>query len=397
MSHAIIIPIYCENRNTINLCNELQNFGAEHIVVVNDGLNPKSEYFNELTSIGCHLVHLKNNNGKGASLKAGIKYAHDNLYNITGYITCDADGQHTANDVMKISRMLDLRNGSLILGKRDYKKSKMPINIRIGNRLSSAYFKVITGKSCRDTQTGLRGIPAFLYDTVMKTKGSRFDFEMNFLTKCADMRVPFYFVNIIADCSNCSSNFRLIKDTYLIYRTPLRFATASIGCTIIDLVLFTIFAYILPSHMFFNIMLATLMARVVSGGINFLINRKVIFGNTDNGAKQALRFFILFFCIMCASSLIVSALWRLSIFCCGRSITKCREYGFSRTATDLKELPKVKENKANENGDTKMSPLFLYNFQLLSIFTKPLPFIAPAVVTIIKALGSTFLIPDVIL
>ena len=52
MSHAIIIPIYCENRNTINLCNELQNFGAEHIVVVNDGLNPKSEYFNELTSIG---------------------------------------------------------------------------------------------------------------------------------------------------------------------------------------------------------------------------------------------------------------------------------------------------------------------------------------------------------
>ena len=65
--------------------------------------------------------------------------------------------------------------------------------------------------------------------------------------------------------------------------------------------------------MFFNIMLATLMARVVSGGINFLINRKVIFGNTDNEAKQALRFFILFFCIMCASSLIVSALWFLPI------------------------------------------------------------------------------------
>ena len=76
---------------------------------------------------------------------------------------------------------------------------------------------------------------------------------------------------------------------------------------------------------------------------------------------------------------------------------KRQEYGFSRTATELKELPKVKENKTNENGDTKMSPLFLYNFQLLSIFTKPLPFIAPAVVTIIKALGSTFLIPDVIL
>lgn len=76
---------------------------------------------------------------------------------------------------------------------------------------------------------------------------------------------------------------------------------------------------------------------------------------------------------------------------------KMQRIWVSRTATDLKELPEAKENKANENGDTKMSPLFLYNFQLLSIFTKPLPFIAPAVVTIIKALGSTFFIPDVIL
>lgn len=183
---------------------------------------------------------------------------------------------------------------------------------------------------------------------------------------------PVLLVNIIADCSNCSSNFRLIKDTYLIYRTPLRFATASIGCTIIDLVLFTIFAYILPSHMFFNIMLATLMARVVSGGINFLINRKVIFGNTDNGVKQALRFFILFFCIMCASSLIVSALWfyrfplhsqrRLSIFCCGRSITKCREYGFSRTATDLKNSRKQKKIKQTKTVTRKCHRYFCIIF-----------------------------------
>lgn len=87
MSHAVIIPIYCENKNTIHLCNELQELGAEYIVVVNDGLNPHSEYFNELTSIGCHIVSLRNNNGKGASLKAGIRYAHDNLYNVLVTLT----------------------------------------------------------------------------------------------------------------------------------------------------------------------------------------------------------------------------------------------------------------------------------------------------------------------
>ncbi len=310
MGHAVIIPMYFESRRTIALCSKLNELGAENIVVVNDGCNPNSSYFNELTSIGCHLVHLSgSNHGKGASIKEGIRYAHDNLYNISGYITCDADGQHKAKDVMKVSRALELRPQSLVLGKRDMKRSKVPLNLRFGNFLSSAYFKVITGKNCKDTQTGLRGIPSSLYETAVNTAGERYDYEMNFLTKCADLKIPFYFVNIIADYS-CEekSNFRLVKDTYLIYKTPLKFATASVGCTAIDLVLFTVFIYILPSSLAFDVALATLMARIISGGINFAINKKVIFGDAQKAKRQAVRFAVLFFCIMCTSTLTVSLL-----------------------------------------------------------------------------------------
>lgn len=309
MSHAVIITLYYENRKTIELCNKLHELGAENIVIVNDGCPYKNEFFNELISIGCHIINLKGQNGKGASLRAGIKFAHDNLYNITGYITADADGQHSAEDVMKISRALDLRPDCLILGRRNLRKSKAPLAVRFGHFISSIYFKVITGVRCKDTQTGLRGIPASLYDIAMETKGDRFDYEMNFLTICADRKISFYDVNTTAQYSKeQKSSYRIFKDSYLIYKTPLKFATSSVGCTMIDLLLFTIFAYLLPSSMVWNVALATVMARIISGGINFLINRKMIFKNDGKARNQAMRFIILFFCIMCASTVIVSLL-----------------------------------------------------------------------------------------
>ena len=309
MSYAFIISLYRESIKTIKLCSELNELGADNIVIINDGCKLSNSYINDLKSFGCHIINLENNKGKGASIKSGINHAMDNLYNIKGFITVDADGQHKAEDVMKIGRAMDLRPDNLILGCRDFKKSKTPFKLRFGNKLSSFYFSVITGTKCKDTQTGLRGIPASLYELAMDTKGNRFDFEMNFLTRCADRKIPFYNVGIVADYSdNDNSNFRLLKDTYLIYRTPLKFATASIGCTAVDLVLFTIFTYILPSSLLWNVVFATLLARTVSGGINFLINRKMIFKNEAKAKKQALRFIILFFIIMCLSTVLVSAL-----------------------------------------------------------------------------------------
>lgn len=309
MNNAVIITLYYESRSTIELCSKLHELGAENIIIVNDGCPCNTDFFNELISLGCHIVNLNEQNGKGASIKAGINFAHDNLYNISGYITADADGQHTAEDIMKISRALELRKDSLILGTRNLKKSNAPFSVKFGHFISSVYFKIITGVGCKDTQTGLRGIPASLFDLVMKTKGNRFDYEMNFLTVCADNKIPFYNINTTAKYSKSQkSSYKILKDSYLIYKTPLKFATASIGCTLVDLILFTVFTCFLPSSILCNVALATLMARIVSGGLNFLINRKMIFNNNTKTKNQAIRFIILFFCIMCASTIIVSAL-----------------------------------------------------------------------------------------
>ncbi len=313
MSHAVIITIYKEDKHTLDLCNRLKELGAENIVIVNDGCVQKSNFINELVSMGCHIVTLEKRKGKGVSLRAGFEFAEKNLFNITGFITADADGQHKAEDIMRVSRALELRPDSLIIGCRDGKKSNLNIIRRIGKSFSQVYFRVVTGTYCKDTLSGLRGIPAVLYNALIKTEGDNFDYEMNFLTKCADLKIPFFNVNItsVPPSNNEKSSYRLIRDTYLIYKTPLKFATASIGCTAVDLVLFTLFTILLPSKGLweqFSVAIATLLARIVSGSMNFMINRKMIFDNDGKTGKQAVRFIILFVCIMCASSLIVTLL-----------------------------------------------------------------------------------------
>ncbi len=314
MDYAVITTIYYENVNTLRLCRQLCELGADNIVIVNNGVSLSKQYLAEALSMGCHIIKLKANEGKGSCIKAGIKYAQSKIHGIKGFITVDSDGQHRAEDVMKIARAMDLRPDCLVLGKRDMKKSTAPFGVKLGTKLSSAYFKIITGVSCKDTQTGLRGIPSTLFDLAINTKGKRFDYDMNFLTKCADRKIPIYDINIVADFSeNKNSDYKMVKDTYLIYATPLRFATASVGCAIIDLVLFVILHNILPLSSAINILLATVIARIVSGGINFLINRRVIFKNCGDISGQLLRFFILFFAIMCTSSLAVSLLSFLPI------------------------------------------------------------------------------------
>ncbi len=309
MDYAIIIPIYYETNRTLQLCRGLCEKGADNIVIVNDGAKLSKDYLAEMLSMGCHIIRFEHNKGRGTSVKTGIKFAHDKLRGIRGYITVDADGQHTSNDVMKIARAMELRPQCLILGKRDISKSNMKLRARIGSTMSSIYFKIITGVSCGDTQTELKGIPSSLYEIAVNTEGKRFDYDLNFLTVCAEKKIEFYSVNInIKYPKESRTNYRLFRDTYLIYATPLKFATASIGCALIDLILFTVLTYTLPTSLAINVVLATLIARIVSGGINFVINRRVIFKDNGNLKGQLIRYGILFTLIMLTSSAVVALL-----------------------------------------------------------------------------------------
>ena len=224
MNNVVCIPAYKPDHRLLDLVEALENVGLIRIVLADDGSG--SEYtpvFCRAEEMGCTIVHHAHNMGKGAALRTGIEKAVHQFGKDINVITADADGQHLAQDIVRIADAMDTYPDHLVLGVRDFDKENVPPKSRMGNRITSAFFRAATGVSCNDTQTGLRGIPASLIPLALRCKGDRYDYEMNFLTEAVKsaplLMIP---VETVYEDGNKGSHFRPVRDSFLIYREPLK-------------------------------------------------------------------------------------------------------------------------------------------------------------------------------
>ncbi|MBE5995848.1 MAG: glycosyltransferase [Lachnospiraceae bacterium] len=332
MKTFLIIPAYRPDDRLPALTQELRNAGFENIIAVDDGSGESFlPVFSKLEEGGISVVHHSENRGKGAALRTGIETASA----ISGkesfcVITADADGQHAPEDILSVVAALSGHPDALVLGTRDFSEKGVPWKSRAGNRISSAFFRLTTGRSCPDTQTGLRGIPAVLIPLALSEEGDRYEYEMNFLTdavKEADIfPVP---IRTIYENNNESSHFRPFRDAVRIYGRPLRFAAASALSCAADLLFFAgIRGILLRTGAFsglWNVMSSTAaasgiteafsgrtalctaaavcLARLLSGSLNFLLNRKWSFRSRGRCPGEAARYAVLFTGVMAASAL----------------------------------------------------------------------------------------------
>jgi glycosyltransferase involved in cell wall biosynthesis len=314
--NVIIIPAYEPDERLKTLVEELLPLPFRRIVVIDDGSSPEClPLFDTLEEHGCVVLHHAVNQGKGAAIKTGIAYAREHLEDFGGYVTCDADGQHRAEDIQKVSEAMADAPCALVMGARDLTAKNVPAKSRFGNGFSSFYFRLSTGIVCKDTQTGLRGIPVSMTDLALGIPENRYDYEMNFLMKVAKegngiVNIPIATVYLDR---NSSSHFKPLLDSFRIYKEPLKFALSSLLCAAVDLGIFTILAHVLEGHVFESVFIATVTARVVSGILNFLLNRIWSFQNYSSIVRQFRRYFLLYLLQLGLSIAFVSLLAFLPI------------------------------------------------------------------------------------
>ncbi len=307
---TIVIPAYQPTKKLAAMLEELKQKGFSSIVIVDDGSDASCEtIFEQVKKLGCLLIRHKKNKGKGAALKSGIKFATENLDLKYGIITADADGQHKVSDIIKVAEVLKSGTNSLILGMRNFSIKNVPFKSYFGNKITSYVFKSSTGVECKDTQTGLRGIPFNLIKTALQVNGSRYEYEYNFLQE-AVKQTEINTVNIetIYFDNNEQSHFRPVRDSVLIYQRPLKFIASSFVGFLTDIILFAAISLLLTIYSLENIILATVVARLISGLVNYIINKKSVFRLSGNATGSIIKYFVLFFFIMGASAIGTSGL-----------------------------------------------------------------------------------------
>ena len=319
---VILIPSLEPDERLPAYIRELKEAGFAHIIVVNDGSGEEYRAIFDEAGAVAHTVVLthKKNRGKGVALKTGYRYILDHLPDITGVITADADGQHTVADCLRLAEQLETGKRALYLGSRDFNLENVPPKSRTGNKITTAVFKLLYGQYLPDTQTGLRAFRKEELPFMIEVEGERYEYEMKVLIACSRARIPMIPITIetIYENDNKGTHFHPIRDSWRVYKVILgsffKFITSSLICWAVDQGIFNL----LNLAVFSNgekkagriILLCTVIARVISATVNFLINRKYVFGEHAKVSRSFPRYVIL-----CAVIMLLSAggTWALSM------------------------------------------------------------------------------------
>jgi glycosyltransferase involved in cell wall biosynthesis len=318
MNTAILIPAYEPDDKLIDLIIELSNMQFPVIMVVNDGSSEKcDEVFRTLEKISCcTVIHHKVNKGKGAALKTGFSSILGVHIKVAGCITVDADGQHLPEDILKIAKVFDKNSSALVLGCRDFSAKNVPAKSRFGNLLTRTVYKLSTGKAITDTQTGLRAIPADLMKRFLELPGDHYEFEMNMLMQAARNDIPIVetAVQTVYLDQNRASHFNSLLDSARIYGEILKFSFSSLLCSAVDIGLFSLAFRVLSSgNIPWPLLGATSFARLISSGINFTMNRKLVFQSKSSMLTQGAKYYLLCCIQMLCSWLLLEGLTSLRL------------------------------------------------------------------------------------
>lgn len=151
----VLIPAYNEAATVGNVITRVINQGLP-VLVVDDG--SRDDTAQVAIRAGADCIQLPFNLGVGGALRCGFRWAIKMGYNCV--VQCDADGQHSPEEIVKLIEFsvendLHLTIGSRFLGDSPFKSSRLR---RIPMRLMATLASRAAGTTITDTSSGFRAI-----------------------------------------------------------------------------------------------------------------------------------------------------------------------------------------------------------------------------------------------
>jgi glycosyltransferase involved in cell wall biosynthesis len=160
------------------------------VVVVDDGSTDDTA--DRAAAAGAVVVRQVPNQGKGAALREGFRYALE--HGADAVVTLDADGQHDPDEIPAFIAAYERDQPELIVGARDFRR--MPAVRRLSNTLGGALFSAAVGRRIPDNQSGYRLIGRRLMTALLESGEDGFAFEVEMIARCIALGEPIAWVPI---------------------------------------------------------------------------------------------------------------------------------------------------------------------------------------------------------
>lgn len=275
---TIIIPAYNPDEHLISVLDDIKKKLNLNVIVVDDGSVDKKIFDRVKQYKNVTLLTHDINKGKGKAMKTAMEYVYKNIDD-DGIVFVDADGQHKIEDVKKIIDCFDKNKNDLIIGVRKF-KGKVPLKSRLGNNITKFLFSVFTLKKISDTQTGLRAINTKYIPFLLKIEGNRYEYEMNMLLSVVGNRINIIEIpieTVYEDMQNSTSHFRAFRDSFLVYKTFLKFIGSGLLSFLVDYIAFILFIKLFNNNVPLIVFMCNIFARLISGTVNYNLNKHFVF------------------------------------------------------------------------------------------------------------------------
>lgn len=150
---AVIVPVFNEAQVIEKILNNLLKV-FQNVICIDDGSQDNS--IEEINKTKATLIKHPINLGQGAALQTGIEFALINP-NIDYFVTYDADGQHSIDDVLIMLKTIQRSNVDIVLGSRFLGRAE---NIswlkKYVLKLAVIFSNKTTGIKLTDAHNGLR-------------------------------------------------------------------------------------------------------------------------------------------------------------------------------------------------------------------------------------------------
>lgn len=157
---SIVIPIYNEEKNIVNLMKEIEEAIVKlkfEVIFVNDGSTDNSleileklvDQYRENDRVNIIVADLRRNSGQTAAMRAGFSLVKGKYV-----VTMDGDGQNDPNDIEKLYNKITTEKVDVVCGWR--KNRKDPLSKKIPSKLSNFLHRRLTGLPIHDSGCTLR-------------------------------------------------------------------------------------------------------------------------------------------------------------------------------------------------------------------------------------------------
>jgi glycosyltransferase involved in cell wall biosynthesis len=214
---AAVIPAYLEATHIGEVVRRTA-LQLDNVLVVDDGSGDATA--EQARAAGAELIVHPQNQGKGESIKTGLRHWRDGSFAYV--VILDGDGQHRPEEIERFLAAARSTGAELLVGTRMSDTRDMPLLRRMVNRYMSNKISRLCGQRIPDTQCGFRMVRRDLIPDILGG-ADRFEYETEMLIVASRKGCRIEAVPISTVYSDEVSSINPVRDTIRFFKLIRRY------------------------------------------------------------------------------------------------------------------------------------------------------------------------------